>query len=676
MSTPLDAHELRNAAGYRVLLTDAGAGGSMFGALALTRWTADRTRPTGGVFLYVRDLETGRHWSATDEPTRSPARRSGVRIGNESISFAREDDEIRATLDVTVAPGFDAELRMLTLENTSDRVRRVEITTYLEVVLDRPEAEAAHPAFSKLFVQTEWDPERRALVARRRPRSSEDEPVWLLHLLLDGDGGAEGVEATPELSWETDRMRFLGRGRTPARPRAMDAGAALSGTTGNVLDPVFSLRRIIELVPHGKASLVAVVGVGRRREDVDTIAAHFGAPGRARDAVIAAVAREERAIVMEACPELDWAFRAATPGESPVAPPRAVEPLLFFNGLGGFSGDGSEYVVRLDATPEGPRWPPLPWSNVIANEHAGFLVTESGAGYTWSVNSRQNRLTPWSNDPVSDPHGEALYLRDEEAGVFWSPLPGPTPAPAAYEVRHGFGYTRWTHTSHELEQEVTVFMARHDPVKLSRVRVRNTSDRPRRISITSYAHLVLGISAWDSAPHITTTRDETSGAILATNAARDEFSERVAFAAAFADASNGVLADSSATADRSIFLGKTGSVADPEALRTAGALDGRTGTGLDPCAAFRLTLTLAPGETREASFLLGEADSVDAAGAVVGRYHDHAAVGAALDEARAFWRDTLSAVRIETPAPALDVMVNGWLAYQNLSCRLWGRSAF
>jgi N,N'-diacetylchitobiose phosphorylase len=653
---------LRGHDQYAVHLTDSGAGVSMFGPIALTRWARDHTRSTGGVLFYVRDLDSDHYGSATQEPARP------VTVGAECISFAREDDEIRTTLDVAVTPGFAAELRMLTLENTSDRVRRIEVTTYLELVLDRPDAYEAHPAFSKLFVQTEWHPEQRALLAHRRPRSAHDDSPCLVHL-LHADGAAQ------EIFWETDRMRFLGRGRTAARPRAMDRGVALSGTTGNVLDPVFSLRRTIELAPRGAARLVAVLGAGKRREDVDRIAARFrtfdAACNAARDAKDAK--RETRAIVMPEPPVLvESAFRAAAPAAVPVSAD-AREHLRFFNGLGGFSEDGSEYVLRLDATPQGPRWPPLPWSNVIANEHAGFLVTESGAGYTWSVNSRENRLTPWSNDPVSDPHGEALYVRDEDAGVFWSPLPGPAPAAAPYEVRHGFGYSAWRHTSHELEQEVVLFMSRHDPVKLSRLRVRNVSDRPRRISITSYAHLVLGTSAWDSAPSITTTIDEESGAMLATNTARGEFSGLVAFAAAVHDSPS---ASVSVTCDRSTFLGRSGSVADPAALRMPGALDGRCGTGLDPCAASRLSFTLAAGESVEATFLLGETTSSEAARAIVRRYRDPTSVAAALEETREFWRDTLGGVRIETPAPALDVMVNGWLGYQNLSCRIWGRSAF
>ncbi|HEY7860703.1 MAG TPA: protein ndvB, partial [Gemmatimonadaceae bacterium] len=349
------------------------------------------------------------------------------------------------------------------------------------------------------------------------------------------------------------------------------------------------------------------------------------------------------------------------------------EELRFFNGFGGFSADGTEYVMRLDATPSGLVWPPMPWSNVIANEHAGCIVTAGGAVTSWSVNSRENRITPWFNDPVSDPFGEAIYLRDEESGVFWSPLPGPTPAPAPYEARHGFGYTSWRHTSNDFEQSTTTFLPRHDPVKIVRLMLRNSSARTRRITVTSYAHLVLGGVPWKTAPTVVTARDAETGALFATNSERGEFSHRVTVAALVAPPGAGAV---STSADRTAFLGRTGSVADPAAMHLDGPLDGRTGAGLDPCAAFRCTVTIEGGADVEIAFLLGEAENEIGARALVRAYDQLGAIDAALEQVQEFWRDMLGGVQIETPSPALDLMVNGWLAYQNLSCRVWGRSAY
>ena len=734
------AHVLSNGR-YTVLVTGAGGGASAFHDLALTRWAPDRTRDADGFFLYVRDLDGGDFWSAGLQPVQRAADRYDVQFSSGCAQIVREDDGVETTTEVCVAPDHDVELRRLTVMNRGARARRLEVTTYAEVVLNTAAADTAHPAFSKLFVQTEYLADRQALLAKRRLRSPEDEPVWLVHALW-ADAGGRGA---PPPQYETNRARFIGRGRTLADPAAMAPGAQLSGETGNVLDPVLSLRRVLELAPGATASVVAVLGAGRSEASVEALAERFAGGAGAVAAVDDAFRRAEewaREVVdevgltahrarglaqltgahaygdaEEVLPgagqmpsddrELVAAARravAAPPGppptdtmvEAPAAPPPfrpatdphaatstagrhatgnggREEPLLYFNGYGGFTEDGTEYVIRVARDPAGLRWPPLPWTNVIANEEFGFFVSESGAGTTWCVNSRQNRLTPWSNDPVSDPHGEALYLRDEDAGVFWSPTPGPTPGPGGYEVRHGFGYTRYRHTSLELEQDVVQFVPRHDSLKIVRLRVTNRSGRPRRLSAFAYAQWVLGGYPWQTARSVVTERDSATGAIFAVNRRNGEFSDRVAFAAPVVPATG---AAGQGTADRTAFLGRYGSVAAPAALRGSAPLDGRAGAGLDPCAAFQVPLDVGPDESVECAFLLGQAESGPAARALVSRYRDVAAIDAALRDARAFWSDTLAGVQVATPSAALDVMVNGWLAYQNLSCRVWGRSAF
>lgn len=642
---------------YRLTIAADGTGSSHFGALAITRRTPDRTRETDSFALYIRDVESGEYWSAGAEPVRHAVDPYEAIARDGIVTLIREHDGIRTTLEVSLAGSAAAEERRLAVENLSGRARTLDVTTYAELVLNTPVADAAHPAFSKLFVQTEWSESEHALLAMRRLRATDDEPLWVIHTLRT-------VGATPMVHYETDRMRFLGRGRTTARPKSLDATGELSGTTGAVLDPILSLRTGVTLAAGGRAELVALLGAGHTREEVVAIAAERGAPSSR-----AALTRAPSPTV---APAADARYRPAAAPTSIIAAD-ASEELRFFNGLGGFSRDGSEYVIRLDATPAGLRWPPMPWSNVIANENAGFIVTGSGAVTSWSANSRENRITPWFNDPVSDPFGEAIYLRDEESGVFWSPLPGPTPAPAPYEVRHGFGYTTWHHTSHELAQHITMWMPRHDPVKLVRVSLTNTSARARFITVTSYAHLVLGGVPWLTAPSIVTARDAGSGAIFATNPARGEFSKRVAFAALVAPTSSSAI---SATGDRTAFLGRTGSVRDPAALHSDAPLDNRAGAGLDPCAAFRTTISIPPGATVEFALLLGEAESDRRARALLQTYDNFSTINKSLDTARAFWRDMLGGVQIETPSPVLDIMVNGWLAYQNLVCRVWGRSAY
>jgi cyclic beta-1,2-glucan synthetase len=367
---------------------------------------------------------------------------------------------------------------------------------------------------------------------------------------------------------------------------------------------------------------------------------------------------------------------AALPAPVPAPKPQADanprgerEALRFFNGNGGFSQDGKEYVVRLDWDGKALARPPLPWTNVIANEQVGVIVSETGAGYTWSRNSREHRLTPWFNDPVCDPHGEALYLRDEDNGACWSPLPGPMPAGADYEAAHGFGYTTFRHASHGLEQESTVFVPRNDPLKIVRIRLRNRGQEARVVSLFSYQQLVLGGTPADSGRHVLTECED--GVLLATNRMAGAFADGVTFATLIAPGAEAT----SFSADRAAFLGARGSTAAPAALSRP-ALDGRSGAGLDPCAAFQARLSIAPGATVECAVVLGEATTRDTALALARRYRAAGSVEAALLEARQFWRHATGAIEVATPLPAVDLMMGGWLVYQNLSCRIWGRSAF
>ncbi|HEY0972204.1 MAG TPA: hypothetical protein VGE02_14645 [Gemmatimonadales bacterium] len=654
---------------FESVVTPAGAGRASYDGLALTRLTRDRVRDEGGSWLYVRDMESGLRWSATLLPLPARPDLYRVRASGSMVEVVRRDGEIEITTAVCVTED-DAELRRYTIVNHGGVPRRLELTTYAEAVLNTAAADAAHPAFSRLFVQTEWLAARQSLLAKRRLRSPDDSPLWVVHRLATEAAGAEPPRH------ESDRARFVGRGRTTADPRALDDGATLSGTVGNVLDPVLSLRRPVTLGPGESVRLLAVLGAAHERDAAEAIADRYATVDAADAVLERAGERGELATVMDADDDTGTERPSFRPVEvagaaSAPAPAGDGERLLFWNGHGGFSPDGSEYVIRVGRGARDGALPPLPWVNVIANEQVGFVASERGAGCTWSVNSRENRLTPWFNDPVSDPTGEALYLRDEEAGVFWSPVPGPVPGDGDYEVRHGFGHTTWRHTAMGIEQEVVQFVPRHHPVKLTRVRLANRSDRPRRLTLFSYSELVLGVYRFESGRTVVTEHDEATGAILATNPERGEFASRVAFAAVSPPD-----AGASRTADRAAFLGPRGTVADPAALRAASRLDGATGAGFDPCAAFAVTIELAPGGTAERFFVLGEAESAERARELVNAYQDPGVANEALARVSDFWRDLVSRVRVETPLPELDLMTNGWLAYQNLSCRMWGRTAF
>jgi cyclic beta-1,2-glucan synthetase len=832
ITTPFTAgprtHLLSNGR-YSVMVTNSGAGYSRCSGMDVTRWREDPTRDDTGQFCYVRDVTAGLLWSTGYQPVGRAADHYEVIFSADKAEIRRLDGTVSTHLEVTACPENCAELRRVTLTNHDNQTHELELTSYLEVVLDYHGADLAHPAFGKLFLETEWVPSHQALLCRRRPRSAGQEPIWAVHL-CSGDGGSRPAE------YETDRARFLGRGRTPATAAAVQPGAALSGTTGAVLDPALSLRRRVRLEPGASASVTFCTAVARARDEALALADHYRDPQAAlrvfdlawahsqielrhlrvsteeahlyqrlaapliyagpalraapqvitanrlgqaalwrhgisgdrpillaqigeaeevplvrqllvahaywrmkslevdlvilceeatgyhqelyqeiREAVRASdaqaladrpggvfilkadqVAPEDRTLLQAAARVVLVGRRgslsaqvgrlegAARPPVRPTrlrpagAPPRTADPvrlptgLAFFNGLGGFTPDGREYCILPYARPAvGPArlaLPPAPWINVVANPACGFLVSESGLGYTWSGNSQTNRLTPWSNDPVSDPPGEAVYLRDDETGDLWTPTPRPLGADAPTLVGHGQGYTRFERRGRGLDQELLVFVPPDDSLKLVLLRLRNLGERPRSLSATFYAEWVLGTTR-DQAPlNVRTEIDPEEGALFAHNPFSQDFGGQVAFADV--DQRPRTL-----TADRTEFLGRNGSPASPAAL-ARDELSGRAGPALDPCAALQVRIELAPGEEREVVFLLGSATDKEAARVLVRRYKEPGRARAAFEGVCRRWDEVLSAVQVRTPDPALDLLVNRWLPYQVLSCRVWGRSAF
>lgn len=763
---------------YFVFVTAAGTGQSRRHGHVVNRWHGDPVEDSQGQFLYLRDIDHGTLWSAAMQPVkcRSTSYQSSDLPG--VFRITSEAHGIRARVDIAVSPTDNLEVRRLQLTNLTKRPRRIEVTSFLEAVLTWQGADIGHPAFSKLFVQTSHSDS--TLFAERRPRGADETWPCLFHSLA-------GASAT---AWETDRLRFLGRGRSAAAPQAFD-GDALSGSIGNVLDPCLSLRTVVELAPEGEAVLGFVTGIAETKEaagqlatkyrttesiehalnesieaeenlrhqhGIDDLTAskfqslaaaiHYGhrslvPPLDTLDGPLPSIPRDRPTVVLcdgwsasstqealkarrywgtkgfftnfvvlddsgktpEGHDDRVFTFSPSALGESghamlfaiasvvvkgslpdvtnnhaPGAPPEVVrvdhgdsetsdEELQFFNGYGGFSQDGSEYVIRL---PRDGKRPPMPWINVVANEQAGFLVSESGAGCTWTRNSQANRLTPWSNEPASDPHGEAFYLRDEESGEVWSPLPGPVPAASAHEIRHGFGATRFLSKVKGLEQETTMFVPRRDPLKVVIVRLTNGSKEARHLSFTAYHRLVMG--NLPATPSLIITRSEPDGSLRAVNLAAGDFHGGTAFASLAVHGST--VESSSFTCDRFAFLGRHGSPGNPGALCAGGGLDGSSGAGLDPCFVRQSVFKLAPGATVECVVLLGETMSESEATGLIARYQDVAAAKSALTEARDFWKSLVGGVQVSTPSPVLDLMVNGWLPYQTLCCRMWARSAF
>src|SRR5215204_5123584 len=627
--------QLLSNGSYNVMITTAGSGYSQCEDNAVTRWREDVTSDNSGAFIYLRDVRSGAVWSAGHQPVRRKPQLYHVAFSEDKADFRRVDSGISTRMEVVVSAEDNAEVRRISLTNHSSRTREIDLTSYAEIVLASPNADAAHQAFSNLFIETEFVPAENAILAHRRQRSSDESPIWGVHVVV-----AEG-EQVGGVQYETDRGRFLGRGRTASNPIAVMEDRPLSNTTGAVLDPVFSLRRSVRIQPNQTVRCSFSTAVARSREEalaladkyhdpniferelrlawtkaqvemshlkIDSEEAHlfqrlaarivysdpslrptphvlalntkaqsslwaYGISGDLPIVVVRINKAEDMLtvkklvrgheylhfkglkidlVILNDTPtsylqllhqELETIVRTSglqglqdKPGgvylrradqmpeadrillhavaravivadrgtfEDQIERPRVEEPLpppfvprlasqsypeltvpppdlSFFNGLGGFHQGGREYVTLLGAE----QWTPAPWSNVVGNAaDFGFQITETGSGCTWSINSRENRLTPWSNDTVSDPPGEVVYLRDEDTGTVWSATPLPIREREQYIIRHGQGYSVFEHTSNGISQELLVFAPLDAPVKISLLRLRNRTARKRRLSV-------------------------------------------------------------------------------------------------------------------------------------------------------------------------------------------------
>ncbi|WP_168118952.1 glucoamylase family protein [Paenibacillus sp. HB172176] len=817
------------------VVSNTGSGLIRYEGMAVTRWREDAVLDPWGSFIYIRDAVSEQTWSPSFLPTRVASDSERISFLQASTVFERSDNGIETKLEITVPPEQNADVRLLTLSNKSNEVRIIEVTTFLEAAMASPDADRAHPAFTKLFVQTEYIAEHACLLARKRPRKDGEPSVWAYHTLA-----AFGEHRKGGLEYETDRASFIGRGHTLAAPRGISG--KLEGTVGSVADPAFIMRRRISIEPGEKATLVAITGIADSKETALEEAGKLSGENQAEAALRHAWTRsqielqhlritpqeaavyqmlagrvlysaplkeeQKRGILLnskgqqglwaygisgdrplilariddvsnlafigglvkgfaylqhqglsfdlaiwnetaggytqelrdtllrmieqtagwldaskgnihviagESLPEEDehlllTVSRYVLSADGPslraqlqlagtaVArhAPRHIRKLkasddkeiearemarasewttgikeqLFFNGYGGFAKGGKEYQIVLQ---EGMDLP-APWLNVMANPQFGCTVSELYTGYSWWRNSRECKLTPWSNDPALDPPGEVCYLRDELTGEYWQTAPSRgADRIGVYKISHGQGYTRYEHDSHGLRQEMTVFVPLEEPLKIIRLKLNNLGDDRRELSLTYYAEWVLGVNREGAASYVVTDYDEYRHTLIARNTYQETFRDATAFLTMHAE--GGGQSGISFTCDRTEFLGRAGTCEQPAAMGLA-HLSCESGVTHDACGAMQLPFSIEAGGERVLYILLGCDQSREAVYEIARKYEKPDNCEQALEEVMRYWEELLGTIRVSTPAPAMDVMMNQWLLYQSLACRIWARSAF
>jgi cyclic beta-1,2-glucan synthetase len=809
---------------FRSIITAAGSGGIQWNNIALTRHIIDPTSDKLGNFIFLKDKETNKFWSAGYQPVGGSPDSYQAKFSEEKAVISRKDGDISSELQVIVSPEDNAEMRRVSITNNSNKPKEIEVTSYSELVLTNDAADASHPAFSKLFVQTEYDPKTRAIIAKRRPRGSNDKQYWAAHTVAVNKKDL----SEPTIQYETNRTNFIGRDREISNPVALSKTLSNEKGVGIVLDPVASLRPTIKVQPGETVNVDFSFLAGQSKDELLELVNKYNKPSifnevanKAKENAIknlkkTGISAEKALIYQQVTNKLLYSDPAVRPepaklvklltetklsypqglwghgisGDLPIIvvnttngenknllketlsaaaysrskgfpadvvilddgktidneiknqidklnnsdkgkafivaknsinadsiklfkgvaaltlesnngslkyqigalkpektekfdntaiqpsatmtyKPASLEkmpPLEFFNGLGGFTKDGHEYVIRLDKN----NTTPAPWVNVIANEKLGFIASESGGGYTWAGNSRENKLTPWSNDPVTDKPGEIFYIKDKKTGSLWSPTANPVRVEnSEYVIKHGHGYSKFSNNANGIKSELLQFATKEDPVKLTQLKLENQTKDNRELSVTNYIEWVLGVNRQSTAKNLIIEREPETGALLVRNPLSNHFGEKVAFLDFGDKTANRDLY----TGDRSEFLGPNGSLDNPAALRDNTPLQKSTGAGLDLCAAMQSSVMLKPGEKIALKAIMGQANSKEEAIQLIKKYR-HANINNEMKAVTDNWENILGKVKVKTPDESMNKILNRWLVYQNLSCRLLGKSAF
>ena len=814
---------------YSTMLTSTGSGYSRWNGLAVSRWRSDPTEDRWGTFIFLRDASSNEWWSTTAEPRSIANENTRTSFSDDRAEFSKTVGNLTSDLEVFIASDHDAEGRRLTLTNSGTEDRLIEVTSYMEPVATHDIVDTGHPIFARMFLKTDVSEKDHAIFIERQKREVTDPQIAIAHLVV----GEDDSEASTQ--FETDRMRFIGRGRSLTEAAAFDPGATLSGSDGFTMDACVSLRRVVRVPAGEKVSLVFWTIAAANRAELEAATAHYrksdnvaqelvqawtrtqsqlrqvginskeaaiyqrfarylvypemamraddatvhaglqpqsvlwaatlsgDAPlvtlriidelgtdllkellraqgflqsraveidlvvfneqtgtqaqdmqrtidqlcdaarhtseiagiqrniytlrkdmtePRTYDAIIAAsrtvlLGRDgnlreqlEHASTISGSPAVlgQWGDSTLIPrmkrGGAASAPVQGTD-LAFWNGYGGFTEEGREYVIRLS----GGEPTPHPWINVISNGSFGFGVSAEGAAFTWGQNSRDHLLTPWTNDVVANRPGEAFYVRDLDRAATIVPYASlAQDASTRFEARHGLGYSVFTTEQEEVALTVTQTIDKDRPVKLTQVRIRNTSDAARNLRLYGYAEWILGSHPTKTKPFVLSEYDQGSGAIFARNPFSVDFSSRVAAFAATETAT-------SVSGSRREFIGRHGTIEQPRAVSGGIVLSSSMVPDGDPAAVMAFDLTLAPGEVRDIVFYMSDTDSAEEANRLITELRGESFEDV-LGRTKAFWADFTGKINITTPDRSLDFLVNAWLPYQTLSCRIMARTAF
>jgi len=811
---------------YTVVVDQAGSGFSSYMTdLSISRFKADNSNNKYGTYLYLKDEESGQLWSNTYQPTCIEAESYEAIFSPDKAEYQRRNFGIQASTDIIVAPEDPLEIRRISLTNHAPGTRKLSITSFFEVALASFSADSAHPAFSKLFVSSEWLEDIETLVFTRRPRSAGDYTPLLFHFLA-----TDVVWAPTE--YTTDRYSFIGRGFSARNPLALMKKGTLDKAQGYVLDPIASIKHHVELDQGQSTEACFITGIAKNKEELNYLVRkyrenhsikrafelawstayvelknqqfsksssvdfqklangliynikelrpststntlsqsalwRFGISGDEpicllildevdqlnvfQELILAHEYLRQKGIkfdlvvlnsksegyIQALSDELESLLRTSLSSgllnqrggifirsrhhisneEEQLLLSSARVALYGSKGslskqlvipikkkakgssvdtirsssldleiavdksepmLGSFTNEATEYEMKVNQN----ALPPLPWSNVIGSDNIGFLVTDSGAGYTWAKNSREFRLSPWSNDPIQDPLGEVIYIRDIVSGDLWSPTPLPIPSNVKTTVKHGFGYTTFKKRENGITSFLNTFVDENTSSKIWSLNLKNDTGEDRSFELVFYFEWVLGVSRTESFRYINSNVDPEGNFLYARNYWNAEFADQILAVGASLDLQD-------YTTDRGDFLGPNARLDRPSALvghstksKTKSktpfglSLSRRLGFGFDNCAVLKYQVDIPKDEETTVAFYVSISNDLNTLRENSKSLSIIPSIRKKEKENIELWKKEIAPLKVQTPSTSFDNILNGWLLYQTLSCRIKARTGF